>query len=324
MRPDDTQGGYLKQCLSDFPAVCRMKYGAEFDLASVEERVRHLRRRTPLTYDDLKYFESPEHWWFRRYWVFPPRERLEPALQKETFDFWNLSEENEAETVRRLLYIFKSIELVSIILRFIRPDRYAIYSSPIQHMLDIRHGRDPVETYSRYLSDLRSIRDHYGFERVADADMALWVLHERCFGRHRDAALAKAYAEDDFMLRLRAKNLVAPLAELSDARFAAALLEVRPDLAAVIACRCFEIQIRRLADEYHLEGISSGMPLEEVIAAFPNYGAVDPVRKAVWQSLRKVRNDLFHEGQMPGPKEMRLLMEEIGRLESELVSGGLA
>jgi hypothetical protein len=321
MRPDGGQGGYLKRCLDDFPAVCRMKYGAEFDLATVEEKVRHLRCRTPLTYDQLRYFESPEHWWFQRYWVFPPRERLEPALEKETFDFWNLSPGNEAETVRRLLYIFKSIELVSIILRFIRPEQYAIYSSPIQHMLDIRHGRDPVESYSRYLADLRRIREHYGFARVADADMALWVLHEKCFGRNRDPAVAKAYSEDDFILRLRAKNLVAPLAELSDARFAAALLEVRPDLAVVIACRCFEIQVRKLADEYHLEGIDSNMPLEEVIEAFPNFGAVDPLRKALWQSLRKIRNDLFHEGRMPGPRETRLLIDEVGRLESGLGSG---
>ena len=37
---------------------------------------------------------------------------------------------------------------------------------------------------------------------------------------------------DTFLLRLRAKNLVAPLAELSDAQLANALVEVKPDLAA--------------------------------------------------------------------------------------------
>jgi hypothetical protein len=157
-----------------------------FDLVAVEEKVRHLRRRTPLNYSDLEYFESPEHWWFQRFWVFPPRERIEPALQKETFDFWNLPESHEAETVRRLLHIFKSIELVSIILRFIRPEHYSLYSAPIQHMLDIRHGRDLVETYSTYLGNMRVIGGHYGLARVADVDMALWVLHEKCFGRYQD------------------------------------------------------------------------------------------------------------------------------------------
>ena len=79
-------GKYLHECLCEFPTICKLKYGVEFDLVSVEQKVQHLRRRTPLTYPDLKYFESPEHWWFQRFWVFPPRERIEPALEKETFD----------------------------------------------------------------------------------------------------------------------------------------------------------------------------------------------------------------------------------------------
>jgi len=318
MPPDSTQGKYLRRCLDDFPVICRLKYGTEFDLASVEERVRHLRRSTPLTYADLKYFESPEHWWFRRYWVFPPKDRIEPALEKETFDFWNLPESNEAGTIRRLLYIFKSIELVSIILRFIRPEHYAIYSSPIQYMLDIRHGRENVETYLKYLGNMREIEKRYGFVRVADVDMALWVLHEKCFGQHQDPGIAGEYSADDFMLRLRVNNLVAPLVEFSEAKLARALIAVKPDMAVVIACHYFEILIRKLADEYHLEGMDSNVPLEDVIKAFPNYGAADPLRKALWQSLRQIRNDLFHEGQMPGPRETMLLIDEVNALESDI------
>ena len=58
------QEGYLQQCLLDFSSICRLKYGFEFDLSAVERKVRHLRQRTPLTYEDLKYFESPDHWSF--------------------------------------------------------------------------------------------------------------------------------------------------------------------------------------------------------------------------------------------------------------------
>ncbi len=61
------QEGYLQQCLREFPNICRLKYGVEFDLRAVELKVQHLRRRTPLSYEDLKYFESPKHWWFRRF-----------------------------------------------------------------------------------------------------------------------------------------------------------------------------------------------------------------------------------------------------------------
>jgi hypothetical protein len=318
MPPYDRQEKYLQECLHQFPRICKLKYGVEFDLVSVEEKVRHLRRRTPLTYSDLKYFESPEHWWFQRFWVFPPRERIEPALEKETFDFWNLPESNEAGTIRKLLRIFKSIELVSIILRFIRPEHYGIYSAPIQHMLDIRHGRDLVETYSTHLENLRRIGKHYGFTRIADVDMALWVLHEKCFGRYQDPAMARDFRNDDFMLQLRVNNLVAPLADLSEAKLAKALVAVKPDLAALIACHYFEILIRRLAAQLHISEIDSHSALEDVIDSFPNYGPVDPVRRALWKTLKSVRNELIHAGQLPGPRENQLLIEEVNKLESEV------
>jgi hypothetical protein len=44
MQPDSRPGNYLHSCLNDFPSVCRLKYGIEFVLASVEEKVRHLRQ----------------------------------------------------------------------------------------------------------------------------------------------------------------------------------------------------------------------------------------------------------------------------------------
>jgi hypothetical protein len=313
-------GKYLHECLREFPSICKLKYGVEFDLGSVEEKVQHLRRRTPLTYSDLKYFESPEHWWFQRFWVFPPRERIEPALEKESFDFWNLPESNETGTIRKLLHIFKSIELVSIILRFIRPEHYGIYSAPIQHMLDIRHGRDLVETYSAHLDTFRKIEKHHGFDRVADVDMALWVLHEKCYGRHQDPAIACAWREDDFMLQLRVNNLVAPLADISEARLAKALVTVKPELAALIACHYFEILIRRLAGQFHLPDIDSRSSLDDVIDSLPNYGPVDPMRRALWKTLKSIRNDLIHSGQLPGPRGSQLLIEEVNKLELDMIA----
>ena len=68
---------YLHDCLREFPEICRKKYGVEFDLSAVEKKVKQLRRKVQLTYKDLSYFESPEHWWFKRFWIFPPESRIE-------------------------------------------------------------------------------------------------------------------------------------------------------------------------------------------------------------------------------------------------------
>ena len=128
----------------------------------------------------------------------------------------------EENLIGELLHAFKAIELVSIILRFIRPEKYAIFSTPTEMLLEIRRG-SPVETYVNYLTDLRLIQKRYGFERVADVDMALWVLHEKCYGTHKDPEVESAFSGDTFLLRLIAKNLASRLKDRSDAQLANAL-----------------------------------------------------------------------------------------------------
>jgi hypothetical protein len=318
MQKPESSDNYLKRCLAEFAGICKKKYGTEFNLAAVEAKVKHLRRKTPLTYRDLSYFESPEHWWFQRFWVFPPENRIEEELQKTRYDFWGLNAGNEAPLIRDLLYIFKSIELVSIVLRFIKPELYAIYSSPVVHLLELRRMRDLVETYIRYLTDLRDIRLHYGLKRVADADMAIWVLHEKCYGAHRDAEIEKALNEDTFMMRIRARNIVAPLAGLSDAQLANALAEIKPELASVVGCYTFEILLRALAEKFGLSELGHENKLHKVIDEMPCYGPVSLLRKAEWKRLKDIRDALFHSGRLPTDKERTDLVEEVLRLEKEV------
>lgn len=317
-------GNYLRRCLGEFSTICARKYGASFDLSSVEQKVAHLRRKTPLNYEDLAYFESPEHWWFKRFWVFPPQEHLARALEGVLFDFWNLPGRDEGGLIRKLLYAFKSIELASIILRFVKPEHYAIFSSPTERLLEIRRGRDPVETYLNYLADLRSIRCQYGFDRIADVDMALWVLHEKCFGAGRDPEIEREFSADGYLTALRAKNLVHPIKDLSHARLASALMEIKPDLAALVACYALEILIRKIGKACGGPELGSGEPLEQVIGEIPNYGGIDELRKAEWRLLKDRRNDLMHVGRLPTPFQLQRLIREVLRLEADLegISGG--
>ena len=305
---------YLQTCHQAFRAVSELKYkyGVPFDLPAIERAVAHLRRTTPLTYQDLRYFEAEEHWWFQKFWVFPPERHVTAALEGATFDFWNLPR-NEDTVIPQLLDAFKSIELVSIILRFIRPEHNGIISPPVERILDVRRGSDAAETYRNYLSDLRAIRDRasYGFMRAADADMALWVLHERCFGTHRDPEIERAYRTDPFILSLRAKNLVAPLAELSRPRLAAALRGTAPDLAALLACHTLELQIRKIAERLGAATVGTRIDLSELIDGLPNYSGIDQLRKGNWRRLNGIRNGLFHEGRQPTPRETQDLVSAV-------------
>lgn len=308
---------YLHACLADFRDVSRAKYGTPFDLAAIEREVASMRSKRTLGYQDLHYFEAKEHWWFERFWVFPPEHRVGPALQKRTFDFWNLPK-NENHVIPGLLDVFKSIGLVSVILRFIKPEAYGIISPPVERVLDVRRGSDAMETYGNYLSDLREIKGSCGFTRTADADMALWVLHEKCFGEGSDPVLQRAYRSDPLLLRLRAKNLVLPLAELSDPKLAEALQAVKPDLAALIACHQLEVLIRRVGDILAPDVARARPDLETLIDALPSYGGLTPPRRAGWKRLKAARNALFHQGRQPSPKVTADLVAEVVQLERDL------
>jgi len=118
-------------------------------------------------------------------------------------------------------------------------------------------------------------------------------------------------------LRLIAKNLASRLKDLSHPQLANALREVRPDLAAVIACYALEILIRKLAVAY---GAPSNDTLTEVINEVPNHGCVDALRKGNWKSLKKIRDNLFHQERIPTGAKIDRLINEVLLLEKDLKS----
>lgn len=312
-----TPPSYLHRCLSDFRDVSGQLYKrGPFDLRAIEQKVQHLRGRRPLTYQDLAFFVSPEHWWFEQFWVFPPEEKVSPALRRRTFDFWHLPK-NQDQVLEGLFDVFKSIELVSIILRFIKPEAYGIISPPVERVLDVRRGSDALETYRNYLDNLEAIRRHYDFRRAADVDMALWVLHERCFGTHRDPDIASAYATDRFMLKLRAHNLIEHLLkDRSYGEVAEAVQEIDERLAAVLASHTFELQLRTFGEILGISPAISGMKLSELIEAFPSR-SIDPIRRGVWKRLKGFRDALFHNGAVPRADQIADLVREVRRLEAD-------
>lgn len=320
---------YLVRCLRQFEEVSRSKYdGKSFDLESIERDVSTLRTKRRLRVSDLEPFRKKEHWWFERYWVLPSSTDVDPHLCDKTFDFHQLSKKNEGTQKERtvindLLSAFRSIELVSIILRFIRPESFGILSPPVERVLDVRRGSDAVETYMNYLRDLRKIRDHHceRLPRAADADKALWVLHEKCFSEtFVDTAIKEEFQRDVFMQRIRAANLVAPLEGLSLPRLAEALETVRNDLAALVGCYAFEDGVRRRAE---LEDIpltnrdGTYRKLNEIIDELRDRKAISSFVAGNWHRLQAIRNKVFHaKVTAPVERDIRDLVEEVVKIDA--------
>jgi hypothetical protein len=96
------KSNYLQTCFEAFRDVTEKKYGTPFDLAAIEASVAPLRNQRPLTYEDLRDFESPGNWWLQKYWIFPPEHHVTPELRSRKFNFWRLPKE-EGSLIASLL-----------------------------------------------------------------------------------------------------------------------------------------------------------------------------------------------------------------------------
>jgi hypothetical protein len=138
-----------------------------------------------LPYRMIKKLTRREHWNFDEFWMIPGWWRYRKHIRQTRGLFRDLPE-NERYAISVLYGIFKNIEVVSIILRFIDPDNYGIISPPVRCALGMKARDNYVDEHLDYLSALRMYALEYGFERAADADVALWALVEKCL-RAKDA-----------------------------------------------------------------------------------------------------------------------------------------
>ena len=178
----------------------------------------------------------------------------------------------------------------------------------MERVLDVRRGSDAIETYINYLNDLRRVKAHYGFARVADADMVLWVVHEKCYGDPKDQDVMQAYHADTFLLQLRGKNLMDHFFEqYSYTDLAKALAPFRPRLAAQIGGIAFERMVRaRVAD---LGTNYLDQDLKTLIDDLRDSGAIDDLTTGHWHKARRTRNRAIHGNDEPSHNELNSLLK---------------
>ena len=70
------------------------------------------------------------------------------------------------ELVERLLHVFHSLGVASLVLRMVHPDRFGIFSTPIVHLLQI-HRAKTVDLYMALCAELRAGQEHFDLPSVA-------------------------------------------------------------------------------------------------------------------------------------------------------------
>jgi hypothetical protein len=228
-----------------FYEIIKSRFNREVDFASIEKGLEHVRNGDALTYADLELIGDERYWPFKQYWMWPAKEQIQDKLKetKEKFIDPVRNEERERELIRCLSAIFRNLSLVSIVMRFVWPEYYAIYSRPNLKIIRIERGEDDVEEYMNYIQVMRLLKGSFGVERVADVDIIVW-------------AIAKEKKEHDGFLKLLAEQLPENLTpgelfnSLADDPLGIANVYIRKEdykTSGFWASQAFEIYLR---DEY--------------------------------------------------------------------------
>ena len=164
-----------------FYELIKSRFNREVDFASIEKVLEHVRNGDALTYADLELIGDERYWPFKQYWMWPAKEQIQDKLKetKEKFIDPVRNEERERELIRCLSAIFRNLSLVSIVIRFVWPEHYAIYSRPNLKILRVERGANDEEEYMNYIRVMRLLKRSFGVERVADVDIIVWAIGKR-------------------------------------------------------------------------------------------------------------------------------------------------
>lgn len=150
-----------------------------------------------------------------------------------------------------LFAVVKNIEVVSCILRFVEPANYAIMSPPVENLMSTR-GSTPTEKYFNYLADMAELKVAYGFERIADVDMALWALArilnvEDLKRQYPYSEAYEAYRKTSNQVKtIMARNSLEAIYDNEPIVIARLFFEKDPVLAGMVAGRLLELAINSL------------------------------------------------------------------------------
>ncbi len=161
-----------------YDEVARDNYGMEVCFDDIERDLSSLREGGAVTYNHLERIADESCWPFNKYWMWPVRERIGDALEETDGLLAELGDnlEREEEVIKTLLGIFRNSDLASILLRFVWPEDYGIYSRPPLFVLQTKRGRNAVGELLNYFNDLRLFRDTLHIERAADFEMIAWSV----------------------------------------------------------------------------------------------------------------------------------------------------
>jgi hypothetical protein len=244
---------WLQRFHSLYPVATERHIGRRQDLSNVEARVSRVGDGWKVDRRVLEVIEDPDSGWDYPKWWPRMSSQIQQPIALPTHIY---SAQGKRTAVEALQNVIKNIEVVSVVLRFMCPDGFGIFSPPVVSFLCFSPSSNPVESYVSYLSVLKGFVEQYKvLTRLADIDMALWsaahLVHDPGY-----ASLREEMYGDEYLQEVRIRNLVKGLrgfwrrTGMQRLILARALLDQDYTLASVIAARVYESVLREMM-EYH-------------------------------------------------------------------------
>lgn len=299
-----------------FPRVCQEKFGRSYDFAGLEKRLEPLRsgQRWLVARDVLTIFD-PQRTPLVRYWPIPPEKELDQALKQRLYLGPPEKQKDPQPLLAQLLGVFHNIGVVSIVLRFVHPQRFAIFSAPVANLLLV-HGATAVEAYLAFCEELRAWQQHFGLASVAETELALWTYDQivRHSGDTEKAAQARSTFERDLWVqRRRAAQVLRPfLRNYGPLELARILLEEDANLAGKIAAEEYERLLFAAARKYYRRtlGPKKGAVLG-LLEELARDGRISAEQRAELQRIWEIRNKAVHAGSHPTTEEVEVMIDRI-------------
>ncbi len=290
---------YLDQAFKKFENKILENYRREIHFEQLETALVHVNKTGILSRKDLEEIINDKYWPMGRWWQFP-QSFLSTEFEKKIATLngrWSTDigeTPKEEEFVRELYDIFKHIEIVSIILRFVKPDDYGIFSPPTMYMLQLPYNKDHVSTYLDYLNTLRELKKYYKFKRVADVDKALWVISH---SKGNDALRIK-FDEDEKIMTIRERHIINSFNnnkkgfEIVLLNMANALVEEnRVMVAGGLAGLAFEVMARKVAAK-RLSNYDESKEMKDILHSLKN---LKPQYSEDWKECNRIRSLFIHQ-----------------------------
>ena len=309
----------LASYVTRFDEILRKKFGRSYDFAALEAYFReHATGKRHLTAKDVGKLFNVENTPFAKYWPRPQTQALDEVLTQHRVYIGPIPDDASA-LVQDLLAVFHNIGTVSLVLRFVHPSRFGIFSTPVIHVLQVMRA-GTLELYLAYCDELALWGRHFGLESVAQTETALWTFAEFVKLSDSDDEAAKAsrdFDDDMWVQRERAAQVIRPFfRRYGRLQLAQILLDEDPIVAGKIAAEEYE----RLLGMVSLEVRHRPLPREKgapegLIEELAEKGYIrledKPELKRIWFTRNKV---VHPSGNRPEREEVEVMIDFIQRI----------